>query len=110
MVFQSEYAVHLLVHGHALDDFFLHLVLGHENVGIILGKAAYTEEAMERTAEFMTMNEAEFADTHRKIPVGTLLGLEIENSAGAVHRLNSIVFIIDLGEVHIFFVMIQWPD
>ena len=106
MVFQAEYAVHLLVHGHALDDFFLHLVLGHENVGIVLGEAAYTEEAVESAAQFMTMNQAEFTDPHGQIPVGTLLGLEIKDSAGAVHRFNCIVFIVDLGEVHIFLVMI----
>ena len=106
MVFQTEDTIHLLIHRHTLDDFILHLFLRHENVRIILREATYTEKAMERALQLMAMNKAEFADTHRQISVRTLLRLEEQDSAGAVHRFDRIVFVIDLGEVHIFLVMI----
>ncbi len=106
MEFQTEDAVHLLVHSHTFDDFFLHLVLGHENVSIVLGEATYTEEAMEGAFQFVAVYQAEFADAHGEISVRTLLGLVVQDSAGAVHRFDCIVFFIDLGEVHIFFVVI----
>ena len=65
MVFQTEDTIHLLIHRHTLDDFILHLFLRHENVRIILREATYTEKAVQRALQLMTMNKAEFTDTHR---------------------------------------------
>ena len=88
-----------------LDDVF-DLAGHHEDVGVVLSEAADTEQAVEGTGQFMTVNEAQFADAQRQFFIGMgFVGID-QHAARAVHRFDSIVFIVDLGEVHVFFVMI----
>ena len=42
-------------------DHVLHLLLGHEDMGIILVEAADTEQSVERAGELMTVDQADLA-------------------------------------------------
>ena len=75
-------------------------------MGIVLVEAAYTHQAVQLAGFLMTMYQANLCQTQRQITVGTRLGFVNENAARAVHRFDCIIFIVDDGGIHVFFVVI----
>ena len=75
-----------------------------KDVGIILSEAADTEQAVEGTVEFVTMDEAQFSHPHGEIAVA--VDVALARTARAVHRFDGVRFVIDGGEIHVFTVMI----
>ena len=75
-------------------------------MGIILCEAANTHKTVKRTGKLVPVNKAEFAHAKRQILIGMHLRFINEHAAGAVHRLNCIILIVDNGGVHILFIVI----
>ena len=73
---------------------------------IILSEAADTHKTVQCAGQLMTVNESELRHTLRKIAVGMDLSLIYEHSAGAVHRLDSIILAVYDGGVHIVLIVI----
>ena len=67
---------------------------------VILGQAAYPEQAMERTLQFVSVHEAEFAAADRQLPVGMGTAFINQQAAGAVHGLDGIILVVDPCRVH----------
>ena len=105
MIFQAKGAVHLIKKVDNVLDFSLNLLRRHEDMGIILGEVAHTEQAVEGTGQFMAMHQAQLTGTQRQVAIAVLLGLVHQHAARAVHRLDSVVLTVNLSEIHIFLVM-----
>ena len=105
LVGQAEEGVDLVKEtGHVLY-LVLHLVPGHEDVGIVLGEAADAEQPVEGAGELMAVHHAQFAHSQRQIPVGVGLGLVHQHAAGAVHGFDGIVLPVDEGGVHVLLIV-----
>ena len=75
-------------------------------MGVVLGKATYPHQAVQGAGKLMAVHQAQFSQAFRQIPVGIDLPLIGEDGAGAVHGLDGIVHVVDLGEVHVVLVVI----
>ena len=103
---QAERVVDFIEEVDRVLDFFLYLIRRDEEMRIVLREVADAEQAVELTGLLVAMDEAEFAEAQRQVTVAVLLGVVDEHAARAVHRLDRIVFTVDLREVHVLFVMI----
>ena len=56
LVGQAEQRVDLVEQAGDADDLILDLVLGQQDVGVVLSEAADTEHAVERAGELMTVD------------------------------------------------------
>ena len=88
------------------DNLILDLLGQHKDVGIILPEAAYTHQTVQRTGQLMAVYQANLAHTNRQVTVAVHIIFVNQNTAGAVHRFNGKILFINLGEVHIFFVVV----
>ena len=100
MVGKSEFAINLIDQTDDAFDFRRNLFSGHEDMRVILGQAAYPEQAMERTLQFVSVHEAEFAAADRQLPVGMGTAFINQQAAGAVHGLDGIILVVDPCRVH----------
>ena len=75
-------------------------------MGIVLSEAANPHQAVKLAGLLMTVYDSQLAHPQRQIPVGTGLGRIHQNTAGAVHGLNSIIFFINHRGVHVILIMI----
>ena len=66
------------------------LLLGDEDMRIVLGERAHAHQPVQRAGRLEAMHLAEFGDLHRQIAVGLQPVLENLHVAGAVHRLDRI--------------------
>lgn len=106
MVFQTKLFICFIKEVHNAIYFILDLARKDKEVSIVLRKATYAEETMQGTVKFMAMYQAEFGDTHREITIAVDIALVDENATWAVHRFNSIRFIINGGKIHVIAIMI----
>ena len=106
VIFESEQFVNLVNQVCNALDFIFNLLRCHEDMGIVLVEAAYTHQAVQLAGFLMTMYQTNLCQTQRQITVGTRLGFVHENAARAVHRFDCIIFIVDDGGIHVFFVVI----
>ena len=105
-VFQAKHVVHLVEQADNVLDLALHLFPGHEDVGIVLGKAPDAEQSVERAGQLMAMHQTQFAHPQGQIAVGMGLTGVDQHTAGAVHGLDGVILAVDDGGVHIVLVMI----
>lgn len=105
-ILESEFSVDLVDKVNDSDDLVGDLLARHKDMCVVLRKATNAEKPVERTFEFVTMNESEFAHSHRKFAITMGLGAVNHNAARAVHRLDAINFVVDDRRVHIVFVVI----
>jgi len=61
---------------------------------------------MQCTGQLMSMHQAQLAAANRQLSIGVRLISVNQHTARAVHGFYGIVHLINLGEVHVFFVMI----
>ena len=106
VIFESEQFVNLVNQVCNALDFIFNLLRCHEDMGIVLVEAAYTHQTVQLAGFLMTMYQANLCQTQRQITVGTRLGFVHENAARAVHRFDCIIFVVDDGGIHVFFVVI----
>ena len=105
-VLQTKRAVHFIKEVNRVLDFFLNLSRRDEKMRIVLRKVADTEQAVECTGKLMAVNKTQFTQTQWQVTIAVLMGFVHQHTARAVHGLYSIIFIVNLREVHVFFVVI----
>jgi hypothetical protein len=71
-------------------------------MGIVLVKRPDPKEPLQNPAEFMPMHQTNLSRSQRQIPVGMGLPPINEHTAGAIHRFDGIIVVIDRGSIHIF--------
>ena len=106
LIGQTEGGVNLIEQTNDVLDLVLHLIPGHEDVGIILREAAHAEQAVQRTGQLVTVYQTQLADTQRQLLVGVRLSLVNQHAARAVHRLDCVILVVDDGGVHVLLVVI----
>ena len=108
-ILKAELAVNLVDQpGNALD-LVLDLVVPHENVRVVLGKAAHPHQAVELSALLMAVHQSQLAHPQGQLPVGVGRILVHQHAAGAVHGLNREILLVDHRGVHIVLVVIPMP-
>ena len=105
-VLKAELGVHLVNQPDYRTDLLGDLILAHEDMGIILCETANPEEAVQNTFQFMTVHNSQLGKTHRQLAVAVRLICIHHHTAGAVHRFDTVVLIIDAGRIHVLFVVI----
>ena len=105
-IFKAKKGINLIDQSCNVLDLLSNLLLSHKDMGVVLGKAAHTHQTMKLSALLMTVNQTQFAYSQRKISVGTRLRLVHQHTAGAVHWLNCVVFLIDHSGIHIILIVI----
>ncbi len=65
-----------------------HLLVGAEDMRVVLREAAHAHQAMQRAGRLVAMDVAEFRKADRQFAVGLQAMLEDLDVAGAVHRLQ----------------------
>ena len=103
---QAERVVDFIEEVDRVLDLLLDLIRRDEEMRIVLREVADAEQAVELAGLLVAMDEAEFAEAQRQVAVAVLLGVVDEHAARAVHRLDGVVFTVDLREVHVLFVVI----
>ena len=106
LVGQAKQRVDLVEQAGDADDLILDLVLGQQDVGVVLGEAADTEHAVERAGELMTVDQAQLTVPQGQVSVGMGFQLIDQNTAGAVHGLDGKVLAVNDGGIHIILVVI----
>ena len=106
MVLKSEQAVDLV--DKPYDALYLggYLLVGHEDVSVVLSEAPYPHKTVKLAALLVAVDKPKLANSHRKVTVRPGLRLVDKHSARAVHRLDGIVGVVYYGGVHILLVML----
>ena len=105
-VLETELGVDLVDQVHDAHDLVGDLLAAHEDMRVVLRKAADPEQPVERPAQFVAVHQTEFAHPERQFPVTVRLTAVDHHAAGAVHGLHAVDLVVDRGGVHIVFVMI----
>jgi len=69
---------------------FGELLLGAEDMRVVLGEGTHAHEAMQRTRRLVAVDRAKFGEAHRQLAIGAQAVLEDLHVAGAVHRLQRV--------------------
>ena len=64
------------------------LILGAEDMRVVLGEAAHAQQAVQRAGGLVAMHHAEFGQADRQVAIAFEPVLEDLHMAGAVHRLD----------------------
>ena len=83
----------------------LHLLLGAEDVRVVLRKAAHAQEPVQRAGRLVAVHRAELGETQRQVAVALQPVLEDLDVPRAVHRLQHVeaIVVVDLvaGRLHL---------
>ena len=105
-VAQAKHGVHLVEQADHVLDLVLHLLPGHEDVGVVLGEAAHAEQAVERAGQLVAVHQTQLAHPQGQVTVGVGLAGVDQHTAGAVHGLDGVILAVDDGGVHVVLVVI----
>ena len=106
MILETEQAVNLVDQTDNAFDFGGYLLGRHINVRVVLSETTNSHKSVELPRTLVTMNESEFAYSHREILITSRFEFINKHSARAVHRFDSVIFVVHLGGVHVFLIMI----
>ena len=82
------------------------LVLGAEDVAVVLREAAHAHDPVQRAARLVAVALAELAVADRQVAVAAQLRLEDQHVAGAVHRLERVLVLLRLRREHVLAVVL----
>ena len=82
-----------------LEDFLGDLLLGDEDVRVVLGEGAHAHQPVQRAGRLEAVHLAELGDLERQIAVGFEPVLENLDVAGAVHRLDHVSALVLLARL-----------
>ena len=105
-VLESEFLIYFVYKMNNADNFVRNLFAAHKDVSIVLSKAAYTKQTVQRTLKLMTVNQTKLAHAHGKVTVAVRLTAIHHNTAGAVHGLNAVNLVVNNGGIHIILIVI----
>ena len=83
------------------DDLFLDLLLGAEDVGVVLRDVADPEQAVQRAGRLVAVHEALLGVADRQVAVGAALAVVELRVRRAVHGLQALLVALDVREVHV---------
>ncbi len=106
MIFKSEHLIYVVAKFRHIFYLFVDLLGKHEYMGVVLSKGSYSHQPVKSSRKFVPVNLTQFAAANRKFPVGPHLSLVYQHGSRTVHRLDGVIFVIYLSEVHIIFIMI----
>jgi hypothetical protein len=75
-------------------------------VGVVLGELAHAQQAVEHAGLFVAMHHAKFEVALGQIAVAAHPRLVDEHVGQAVHGLDAVGLPVDLGEIHVFAVVV----
>src|SRR5690606_10852255 len=104
-VIEAKIAIDLQGQSNKVGRLGLDLLIGTENVRIILSEPAHPHQTMQRTRRLVTMTGAELSQTQRQLTVALQPLIEYLNVARAVHRLDRVIAAFRLGSKHVRRVM-----
>ena len=105
-IFKSKLSVNFIDQLCYALDLILNLVIPHENMSIILCKAAHPHQTVKLSALLMAVNQTQFAHAQGQVTVGMRLVLIYQHTARTVHWLNRVILLIDHRGIHVILVMI----
>ena len=92
-------------------DLVTELVLGAEDVAVVLGEAADPHHPVQGARPLVAVDGAELEQTQRQLAVAALAAVEDEAVHRAVHGLRVVRPVVHLhGRVHAVLVEAEWPD
>ena len=106
VVGQAESRINNIEQVHDSHNFLFDLRRQHEDVGIILREAPHPHQTMQCARQFMPVDQPQFRRPDREFTVAMVPGFVHQHAARAVHRLDRVIRLIDLGEIHVFLVMV----
>ena len=109
MILKAEHRIYFVDKSYNAFDFGSDLRRRHEDMSVVLREASYSHQSVKLTRFFVSVHQTEFADTQRQIFITMRFEFINEHTAGTVHRLDSAIFAVDFGGIHVFFVMIPMP-
>ena len=83
---EAEIAVDVGQQGDEAGGFGGYLVLGAEDVRVVLGEGAHPHDAVQRAGGLVAVAGAEFGHAHRQVAIAAHAVTEDLDVAGAVHR------------------------
>jgi hypothetical protein len=75
-------------------------------VGVVLREAPHAEQPVELSGLLVPVDHAELRQAEREVAVRAGLAGEDDGAAGAVHRLDGIILVVDPGGVHVLLVVV----
>ena len=92
-------------------DLLGHLILGAEDVGVVLRDEADTREPVQRAGELVPMQRRRLGIADRQLAVAPKLAAEEEHVTGAVHRLDAVgrAIVVARDEEHVFAELLPVP-
>ena len=102
---EPEVGVDVLQETAELRDLLLDLLLGAEDVRVVLHEAADAHDAVQRSARLVARAVAELGETERKVLVAPRAALEDLDRARAVHGLHGEEALLALGDEHVLLVV-----
>src|SRR5690606_24280369 len=88
---EAEVRVDLQGQPDEVGRFLLHLILGAEDVRIVLHEATHAHDAVQRTGRLVAVTGTELGQTQRQVAVGLQALIEDLHVTRAVHRLDGVV-------------------
>jgi hypothetical protein len=83
------------------DAFFRHLILGAEDVRVVLGEGAHAHDAVQGARGLVAVAGAELRHAQGQVAIALQPLAEDLHMAGAVHRLDRQHPVLDLGREHV---------
>ena len=102
----AEARIQLEAEAQALHHLLLHLLLGAEDVGVVLGDVAHAQQPVEHAARLVAVHQPRLAVADRQIAVGAALVRVDLDVRRAVHRLEAHRTALDVSEVHVVLVLV----
>jgi hypothetical protein len=106
---EVEHPVDLVGEGQHLRDLVLDLLLGAEDVGVVLDEVAHPHEAVQRAARLAAVQQPGLGVAHGQVAIRPLLHAEERAVAGAVHRLEPELPVLVLGDEDVLLVLAPVP-
>ena len=99
-LFKAEIAVDLEQQFNKCLGLGQHLVLGAENMRIVLGKATHPHQAVQSAGRFIAVTRTKLGHAQRQVTIAVQALVEDLNVAGAVHWLDRVGAVFRLGQEH----------
>ena len=106
---EAEDVVHLRDQVQLAVDLRLHLLRHDEQVRVVLREGADAHQPRGHAAALVAVQAGEVGQADRKVAVGAALHRINLRVAGAVHRFEAVLLLLDLDEVHVLLVVFVVP-
>mmetsp|Transcript_85749 Transcript_85749/g.275706 ORF Transcript_85749/g.275706 Transcript_85749/m.275706 type:complete len:247 (-) Transcript_85749:1214-1954(-) len=106
---EPEEAVYVVQELEPSCHLLLDLIRPHEQVTIVLLEAAHTHKPRKSTAGLVPVQNTEIGEPHGHLLVASHTGIEHDEVAWAIHRLQKPVLLLDVQAVHVVLVVLVVP-